>query len=165
MSSASSSDIVNLSNGILLFYVAIAANFTQDLYSRQLREFIRNHRIMHHIIGYIILLYTISYTTDRAEWINIYAFTALVYLWFILTTKMDVIFTILTVLCLAIGFTLNTHLASHKSADNKEILQLRQYERYSIYVAIGITVIGFVKFLFDRYQRPGFSISKLLFYD
>lgn len=161
------SDITNLSNGLLLFYIAIATNFIADLYSKPLRKFLKNNRFMHHLIGYLVLLYSISYTTFRTDWMNIFLFTFIMYVWFILTTKMDLIFTLLVVLCLAIGFVFNTHLNEHKDAENNEKKTLHKYEKYIIYVAIGITIIGTGKFLFEKYTKFGskFSVVKFLFYD
>lgn len=160
------SDITNLSNGLLLFYIAIATNFIADLYSKPLRKFLKDNRFMHHIIGYLVLLYSISYTTFRTDWMNVFLFTLIMYIWFILTTKMDLIFTLLVVVCLAVGFILNTHLTEHTDAQDTEINKLRKYEKYIMYAAIGITLIGTGKFLIEKYTKFGsnFSVVKFLFY-
>lgn len=108
---------------LLLFYLIIGNNYTKNLYSGQLDDFIKSNRFVQHLIGFITLLVIIiSFAQVRdIKLAVIYAFIG--YIWFILTTKMDIQWSLSIFCLLLIGyFYENNMIEKEEEIKNDEIL-------------------------------------------
>jgi len=95
---------ISLSTGLLLFYLAIGNNFLKDLYPGQLVTAVDNSRLAQHIIGIITMFVFISLASGSDKLSSTVIYTALAYMWFILTTKLDLHWNLAILLLLFAGF-------------------------------------------------------------
>jgi hypothetical protein len=102
---------VNYSIGriLLLTYVIISSNYCNALISKEMKETIENNKIAQHFILLVLIMVLMSLfgnplNLDFAgnETLNLVIVSSLVYVWFILTTKLSVEwnFGVLVLLCI-----------------------------------------------------------------
>ena len=51
---------ISLSKAVLLFYLIIGNNYTSELFSGQLTDFIKENRYAQHLIGYLTMLVVVN---------------------------------------------------------------------------------------------------------
>jgi len=104
---------VNYSIGriLLLTYVIITSNYCNSLVSKEMKETIENNKIAQHFILLIMIMVLMSLfgnplKLDFAgnETLNLVIISSLVYVWFILTTKLSVTWNIGVIVLLCIYF-------------------------------------------------------------
>lgn len=162
---------------MLFFYIIIASNYTENLYSKQLRTFFNENRFAQHLIGLIMML-TFIMIIGGVQSIEKGILYALIgYIWFIFTTKLDIHWNIIIMLLLLFGFICESKLAEKEEgiindpALNEEekaalINNLQMYEFYIVLTIIGITVIGSLLYINKKGVQygGGFDIMQFLFY-
>ena len=94
-----------LITALFLFYTAVTGNFIDQLVGTGMRQLLE-HRWMQHLVGYLLLLFTISLVSGRNAWETLWL-SAVLYLWFLLTTKTDKWLNLAVLLLLAVGFFLH----------------------------------------------------------
>jgi len=95
---------ISLARPLMIFYIIIASNFTPNLFSRQLKDYIEESRIMQHIIGFTMLLTIMNMFAGLNDIQSNLLYTTIVYLWFILTTKLELQWNLLILFLLFIGY-------------------------------------------------------------
>ena len=80
---------VSLAKLLFIFYILIASNFTSSLLSKQMIEHIESSRSMQHIIGFFCVVILISTVTNIKDTKLVFLYSFMIYIWFILTTKLD----------------------------------------------------------------------------
>lgn len=88
---------VSLSKVVLLFYLLIANNYTNNLMSHQLRDFMNENRYAQHFIGYVTMLVLISMVGGVTDPTLAATYSLIAYLWFIFTTKLDLSWNLLII--------------------------------------------------------------------
>ena len=79
---------------ILLTYIIIGSNYCSDLFSPELKNAIKNNRLVQHLILFLLITTLIvvfgnplDVNVSNNEQINTMMIAILVYIWFVLTTK------------------------------------------------------------------------------
>lgn len=111
-----------LLSSIFLFYVALSGNFLDGLFSPQMQLHFHKHKWMKHFFGFLILLFTISLVnTHKKLWVTI-MIAVFMYIWFLLTTKINIKFILGLVGAMALGFIFAEVLRRkyHVSGDDNE---------------------------------------------
>ncbi len=104
---------LNLSIGkvLLLTYIIIASSYCSNLFSNGLKKAIESNRFVQHIILILLIMslmilfgnpFGVEISTNHT--FNIVIITMLIYVWFILTTKLDLAWNIGIIILLAIYF-------------------------------------------------------------
>lgn len=88
---------ISMSKAVLLLYLIISNNYTDNLLSGQLREFIKNNRYAQHFIGYITMLVIINVLGGVSDPQMAALYSLIGYLWFIFTTKLDLSWNLLII--------------------------------------------------------------------
>lgn len=107
---------VSLSKVLLIFYLLIATNFTNNLVSKQFKSFFEENRLAQHCIAITSLLVLITSVGGVVDTKKAIIYTILGYIWFLLTTKLDIHWNMIIVLILLAGYLFENNL------DNKEKL-------------------------------------------
>ena len=98
--------VVYVITALFLFYAAVAGNFIDSLIGRGMHDLLQ-YRWMKHLMAFFILLFTISLVSaERDAWVTLLLSMGL-YVWFLLTTKMDKWLNLAIVILLAVGFFLH----------------------------------------------------------
>jgi len=94
---------VSLSKALILFYLLILNNYTTNLIGGQFREFISENRTAQHVISCLTLLVVLNITVEP-NLINSIGYALGLYMWFILTTKLDLKWNLAIVGLLLLGY-------------------------------------------------------------
>jgi hypothetical protein len=158
---------------LLLFYILIGNNFTENVFSHQLRDAVKNNRYAQHFIAYIMLLVLMIIGGNMGvEWGVIY--TTVIYLWFIFTTKLDIEWNIIILLLLLFGFIYETktnerekEIQSDETLDEKKKETLIEiYETNKLYILMtlaGMTILGTSLYINKQEEQHGGSYDMMKF--
>ena len=104
---------LNLSIGkvLLLTYIIIASSYCSNLFSNGLKKAIESNRFVQHLVLILLIMSLMilfgnpfGVQLSSSHTINILILTLLIYVWFILTTKLDLAWNIGIIILLAIYF-------------------------------------------------------------
>lgn len=170
---------------ILLTYIIIASSYCSNLFSNSLKKAIESNRAVQHLILIIFIMslmiifgnpFVVEITNNQQ--INIVIMSLLVYVWFIMTTKLDITWNICILILLTIYFLFESKKISDYNIminDNnldkiikKEIIDSYiQMQNYLLITLFGITTIGTLFYANEKYeqysQNGGFSLTKFIF--
>lgn len=163
--------ITYLITGLFLFYTAVAANFLDKLVGTGMHQLLQDRR-MQHLIGYLLLLFTISLVSGRDSWEMLWL-SAVLYLWFLLTTKTHKWFNLAVLLLLALGFFVHQLLKTRYTEAWAGEDVSRQKVRYCLHVGllgifalvVGLTVVGNGIYMHRQWRdhRSEFSLMRYIF--
>ena len=177
---------INLSIGrvILLTYVILASGYCSSLFSKGLKQAIEDNRMVQHLLLLILIIALMTIIGNplgveptENQQLNIIISSLLIYVWFILTTKLDLSWNIGVLVLLTIFFLYE----SKKSSEYK--LMLKDYnltkekkkelldhyatlQKYMLTSIFGITLIGTLFFAEQKSVQHGggFSYFNFFFY-
>lgn len=176
---------LNLSVGkiLLLTYVVIASGQCINLFSHGLAKTIKENRFVQHLILLLLIMSLViifaspnnSSLTNSGP-LNILIMTLLIYIWFILTTKLDATWSIGIIILLAIYFlienkyTFDTNVILNDKVVNTEskLNELHKFIENNNYMLIGIFGITLLGTLFYSAEKQvqyggGFDAVKFWF--
>ena len=159
---------------LFLFYAAVAGNFIDSLIGKGMHDLLQ-YRWMKHLMAFFILLFTISLVSaERDAWVTLLLSMGL-YVWFLLTTKMDKWLNLAIVILLAIGFFLHRLLdtrytvawSQHANRDYRERVRCTLTHTVLAIMSciIFITVVGNCGYVAKqlRDHRRDFSVVQYIF--
>ena len=161
-----------LTNGLLIFYLALAGNYLGDLFSPQMQRLFTNNRWMKHVIGLTTMSVSVVYGAGISEMNRMAAYTVVCYIMFLLSTKMDVQWNMLLLALLLGGYIINNNSKNlvgdaEDSAEAKA--QIKKYGKEQdriLIVMLVVTLIGTA--LYARRQSidhgANFNLVKYIFY-
>lgn len=165
---------ISMSKALLLFYVIIASNFTKNLYSGQLRDYFENNRIAQHLIGLITMLVVVVNFGGVNNIIPALIYTMFSYIWFILTTKLDLKWNLVILGLMVIGFMYESNMFNKEveSTDDesleKEDIEIiknkNNYTKIMIFLSIFIvTLIGTIFYANKKKIQHGGNFDPIQF--
>jgi hypothetical protein len=177
---------INFSVGriILLTYVILASQYCSNLFSHGLKEAIESNRMVQHLILIILIMslmiifgnpLKIEFTNN--EQFNIIIMTLLVYVWFILTTKLDLSWNVAILIILTIYFLYESKKISEykiilsdptlENSKKKELFDnYYNLQKYLLLTIFGITIAGTFIYAGEKQVQygGGFNFYKFFFY-
>ncbi len=150
---------------VFLLFIAISANFLGNTLNCSLQKNLTNIPIIRHLFLYMIILFTIDFTSKYDLPLEDVIFKSFViYLFYILLTKQDFYSLTLIIILLISSYMLFIQMNYEKSLDKS----VKSYEKTLEYLtyAIGIvTVVGFIFYFNKQYQdhKNDFDITKFIF--
>lgn len=177
---------INFSIGriVLLTYVILASSYCTNLFSRGLKEAIENNRMAQHLILLILIMTVMTIFGNplgvqitKNEQGNMIIMSLLVYVWFIMTTKLDLTWNLSILIILTMYFIYESQKVSDYNImlrdDNlsiekkKELLDsYNQLQSYMLLVIFGVTLTG--TYLYSNEKQTqyggGFSYFNFFFY-
>lgn len=177
---------INFSIGriVLLTYIILASQYCSNLFSHGLKEAIESNRMVQHLILLILIMTLmtifgnplgVEFTNN--EQFNIIIMTLLVYVWFIMTTKLDLAWNMSILIILTIYFLYESKKVSDykiilsdpnlDSVKKKELFNsFDNLQKYLLITMFGVTIAG--TFLYANEKQVqyggGFSMYQFFFY-
>ena len=167
---------------ILLTYIIISSSYCVNLFSNGLKEALENNKYAQHIILILLIMalmicfgnpFSVEITSNQQ--INVVIMSLLVYVWFIMTTKLDLAWNIGVLILLTIYFLYESKQISDYNilskdplvdvGTKKEILdKYINIQKYLLMTIFGVTVIGTLIYANEKQEQygGGFSIDKFL---
>jgi hypothetical protein len=175
---------LNLSIGkvLLLTYIIIASSYCSNLFSNGLKEAIESNRFVQHMVLLLLIMSLLilfgnpfGIELSSSNTVNIAILTLLIYVWFILTTKLDLAWNIAIIILLAIYFLYESKYTSDlnlqltdKLVSTETKAQLTntfiQTNNYILAGLFGITVAGTLFYTSEKQVQYGGGFSLVNFW-
>ena len=175
---------LNLSIGkvLLLTYIIIASSYCSNLFSNGLKEAIESNRFVQHLVLLLLIMSLLilfgnpfGIELSSSNTVNIAILTLLIYVWFILTTKLDLAWNIAIIILLAIYFLYESKYTSDlnlqltdKLVSTETKAQLTntfiQTNNYILAGLFGITVAGTLFYTSEKQVQYGGGFSLVNFW-
>jgi len=175
---------LNLSIGkvLLLTYIIIASSYCSNLFSNGLKKAIESNRYVQHIVLIILIMSLMilfgnpfGVQLSSSHTFNIVMITLLIYVWFILTTKLDLAWNIAIIILLAMYFLYESKVSTEINLELKDPLVasetktaiVNEFIKTNNYVLLGIfgvTVIGTMFYTSEKQIQYGGSFSPVNFW-
>lgn len=164
-------DIVGLTNGFFLLFLAISGNFIAETLGCQTQFLFSNNLIFKQIIVFLLLFFTINFTSkDEVNPIDGLIKAAILWLFFLFFTKMTVNFTLFVILLLMIIFIIekqkaylnrnkkntsdstnnltnnSTNTINQDREKNNKIDTLTRYQEILFILSFFLVAIGFTRY-------------------
>ncbi len=174
----------NLSIGriILLTYVIIASSSCINLFSNDLKKSIEDNRYVQHLMLFLLIIslmtlfgnpLNVNFVANNE--INIILMSLLVYVWFILTTKLDISWNIGILILLTMYFLYeSSQIDKYKiisndntldeSKKNKLLGEFNNLQNYMLAGIFGITILGTTFYANEKQIQYGGSFSYANFF-
>ena len=156
----------SLAKVLLIFYVFVASSTTDNLMSKQIREYINSNRYMQHILGFltmIVLVTLVGGVVDNRAAI----FYALVgYIWFIFSTKLDIHWNLIIIALLFIGYMIENNMSAREveiksdktlsdEQKKKLIMTDMMYKNWIVGSVLIVTAIGTLFYSQKKQEQYG----------
>lgn len=136
---------------IFALYLLIGSAALYPLFSTDVRNLLEKNTYAKHILGYLSLLFLIVLSGAKdVHYFHTMVFTAFLYVWFLLTTKLSLPFWIATVSIFGLLYGLQLYKQT-KDVPHREKKIITEVE-------YGITAIGFVVSLVGYFLRNGWKL-------
>lgn len=159
----------SIDNGIFLVILALMGNFLAEILGCKTQKLLRENMFAKHIVCICMIYFAIDYSSmadPKLPEINALQ-TIIIYIFFILFTKMNLIFTIIAFIFLACTYITNSYINYYtiKDPSNSRVNQLKQYIKILYLLTICVILLGsglyFKKQRVDHYKN--WSIIKYIF--
>lgn len=156
----------SLAKVLLIFYVLVASNCTDNLMSKQIRQYINENRFVQHIIGFLLMIILVTLVGGIVD-TRLAIFYALIgYIWFIFSTKLDIHWNIIIIILLFIGYMYENSMSIRENDINNDpnltpdqkfiiIQQNNNYKTWIVSSVIFITILGTLFYSHKKHEQYG----------
>lgn len=162
-----------LASGMLFFlYLIIAGNYMGELLSCKLKKIITTHVYFQHLIAFLTLYFMVVMLDSKLQgnkMVYLFFYTAGIYLWFIMTIRMDINIWFLTATLILFVYIISVY--KDRLKNEKELSEFdkkiknSEINSYLIYIILLLTIFGWLVYLAEkRYEyRSTWSTYKFFF--
>jgi Ca2+/Na+ antiporter len=156
-------DISTTAFPLFAFYLLVFCNFTQEIIGCRLRTLLTENMLAKHALGFLLLFSLVILNNpenaDKEWWINL-AFTAFIYIWFMITARTPLYILIVTLSTLIVVFILNsTKNRKKQDGDEEGMKRIEKIQNIMAWAAITISIIGFVIYLIEKRKEYSKSFN------
>jgi hypothetical protein len=144
--------------GIFLLILAVAGNFVAETLGCKTQKLLSENMLAKHFVIILILYFAIDFTSGQSNTpLDTLKLTLIIYVLFILFTKMSIEFTVIVFLMLALTYVINSYINYYKENDKKNpIIKKLEDTRRLLYISMtGLILLGFG--LYFIRQRKDYS--------
>ena len=170
-------EIVQLTDGFFLLFLTISGSYIAETLGCETQLLFSKNLYFKQFIVFLLLFFTISLTTsENVSPKKTFLKSSLLWVFFLLFTKMSVKFTIAVIILLIILFiiekqkiyivnTSNNENNNQNKNSNLQIKTLINYQKILLSLSLILTIIGFTSYYFNKKHeyKSRFKISKFLF--
>ena len=164
------SDYIDKSNGIFLLILAICGNFLAETINCKIQYELTNNRILKYVVVYFTIYFTITITSEKNENpFDLLLKAFLIWIFFILFTRMSHLPTLLVMILLLIIYFTNNYRTYLKNKKNKSksisSKLLLSFQKVLLIAIIIIIFIGNINYFLLKKNKYGkdFTILKYIF--
>ncbi len=141
---------------IFALYLLIGSAALYSIFAAPIRDMLENNLLVKHILGYLTLLFFVVLSQAvEVDYPSTILFTVFVYLWFVMTTKLSLSYWILTIFILGSLYAIQMYKQTQEDLTHKEKKILSDVEYVGTGIGFVVTVIGFVKYYFEKSAKHG----------
>tara|TARA_B100001094_G_scaffold112170_1_gene108035 strand:- start:428 stop:895 length:468 start_codon:yes stop_codon:yes gene_type:complete len=149
-------------SGIFLLFSIIISNYIYPTLGKRINYFIKNNYYVKLIILYILIYFTINFTAqDTIHVIEHLKNTTILFLLFILFTKVNLYISLALFILIIINYTFNKHIEYLNKYKNKK--EKLKYEIYSSNITKIIIILSISGFIYEIHDKD--NIIRYVFSD
>ena len=156
--------------GVFLLILAIMGNFTVETLGCRSRKLLTENMPVKHLVSIFILYFSIGiFSKKQVDPIETFKTTITIYVMFILFTRMNIKFTIIVFLLLAINYIIWNYIDYFKTKEDdkykSKIDNLVRFQNNIFYLILVLILIGFILYTREQYSfyKKEWSTVKFLF--
>lgn len=147
----------NIVKCVLLLILAISGNFVAEILSCKTQLLLNNNMLAKHFIGFCILYFAIGFssTDSPSHPLTMFKISFVIYLLFILFSKMNITFTIIVFLLIMFSYVIYTYINYYQHISPKETALISKLKKtqYLIHVLIILLIlIGFSLYFSEQHK-------------
>lgn len=156
----------NLIKVLLIFYLLIASNATDNLMAKQMKQYINDNRYMQHILGFLTMVVLVTFVGGIIDTRMAIFYALIGYIWFIFSTKLDIHWNMIILILLFIGYMFENSqsvrevsIRSDKTLSDEQKMILIQkdikYDNWIMGSILMVTVVGTLFYSQKKYEQYG----------
>jgi hypothetical protein len=159
----------NNSASLFILYLVIASNFLPQTFSCRLQELMNTSMVAKHLFAFMTLIFfvVISNMKDSIDAGNIVLISVVIYLWFLISTRVHLSVWIGLIILLGIIYLLqlyeNILKDKNQSSNAVTIENIQVGKKILSYFSLVVTLIGFIIYLGEKKLEYGNEFSYLTF--
>ena len=159
----------NYAKSLFVLYLIIAGNYLGELFGCKTQKMFQENMSFKHILGIMTLYFFVVFSsTDEQDKdpIDNFKMSLILYACFVITTKTNYKFIVPIMVCLFLVYVLSKSEEFYKKErDHKKLEYVKLASKVFTYIAIGLTVVGFVLYTYQkRMEYSGSDWSWLTFF-
>lgn len=151
---------------IFVLYLIISGNFLANLFGCRTQEALNTNMWLKHLLGFMTMYFFVVLVDSKSKWSDSprtqMLFTALFYVIFVFTTRMDYKWWLAFIIGLCIIYVLQVY-KDHDKTEEEEKKQLETYQKYLIYCVAGIILLGFLIYYGRKKAEYGANFDHTVF--
>tara|TARA_B100000902_G_scaffold385930_1_gene427910 strand:+ start:1121 stop:1639 length:519 start_codon:yes stop_codon:yes gene_type:complete len=161
-------DIDNTIKGLFLLILAVAGNFVGETLGCKTQKLLSENMLAKHFVIILILYFAIDFTSEKLNTpFDTFKLALIIYIFFILFTKINSQFTLLILILLAFIYVINGYINYYKKNDKKNpiIKKLEDIKNLLYISTMGFILLGFGLYFIKqrRDYSKNWSTTKFLF--
>lgn len=164
----------SLSKVLLIFYLIVASNFTDNLVSKQFKKFFQENRLGQHTIALLTLMVLVTSVGGVVSTRKAVIYSIIGYVWFLFTTKLDIQWNMVILLILLAGYLFENSLENREKLmqrdkiltdEDKKVLvnNDRRLKMYIVMAAMAVTVVGTFMYVDKKHVQYGGGYDPIRF--
>jgi hypothetical protein len=154
------------SKNLFILYLVISSNFLANLFGCKIQKAFNENIYIKHLLGFFTLYLFISLVESSSiigtGLIDKLKFAAIIYIWFILTTRMNIKFWIPFILMLTTIYILQLNIENENKNENPNTEKIEKYKNYQkilVKLSLLVTILGFLVYLGEKKYEYGNSFK------
>jgi hypothetical protein len=160
---------------LLIFYLLIGNSALHPLLSKQWNKMLENNRLIQHLIGFITMITLVTLMGEgKMDNFTILTYSAIGYLWFIFSTKLDIHWNVIVMILLVIAYLYENSLLIKENEsksdkvlndEEKNFIKQKNCSRrtYILLGILGVTLLGVFLYSHKKEVQYGGGYSMLNF--
>lgn len=157
----------NIFKGIFLLILSISGNFLAETFSCQTQKLLYNNMFVKNILVFFLIYFALGFSDNKTNSpLHLLKISSIVFIFYLLFSKMDIRFTIITFVLMTISYIINNQIEYEKNKDNKKDLSNIKKIRNILYSIIIIFIISGFSIYFLKQKKNyknRFSFVKFIF--
>ncbi len=157
------SDQMNFAKVLLVFYLIVASNCTDNLMAKQMKQYINDNRIAQHVIGFLTMIVLVTLIGGVVDTSQAICYALIGYIWFILSTKLDIHWNIIILALLFIGYMYENSsnirikevLEDPNLSEEEKKQKIQQFSRNNQWIVGSVLLVTILGTFLYSYKKHG----------
>jgi len=158
---------VGIVNSVFLLALAVSGNYVGETLGCKTQYAMTNNMYVKQMVLFFMIYFTLNFvTTESMDPTDSIMRAFLIWIMFLLFTKMNPTFTIVFAILLTGVYIMNNYITYYDSVgENEKSKNIGKYQRYGIITLVVLIILGFGIYTREKYIEYGsdFSITKFIF--
>lgn len=166
---------ITLVSAVLLFYMTASTSPPDSLLSQRMSDLLEDNRYAQHIMAFLRLFVTIVLIANITNTKTALLYSIIAYVWFILTTKLDLEWNLVILILLVFGFVFENQMLDEENHYKDDPLMteiekkrlMDKHHRYRAYIVLSLiflTLVGTAIYLGKKKGQYGGNFNFIQFF-